>query len=319
MIKTLKLFHTIQKELKAFEVLFDDYLAGLEFSEYLSGIKGKMLRPALVILGANIAGKTTKNTLWTAVAVEMMHNATLIHDDVVDDANKRRYQPTFRSVFGDKKAVLYGDYLFAKSLECVAKVGNIKIINTVAKTTDEMSIGEIRQLDTVGTFSTNEEEYFDIIYKKTASLFVGSLLIGYYSTAQDFSQENLVRRIGADLGMAFQIKDDLLDYDAKSQSGKSYGNDIRERKMTLPLIFALKQADENKCLEVKKMFSLPEISGAEVIKIINFVNDNDGIAYTESILMTYLERAQKALEDLPKGLSKDALKHFCDYLLDRKA
>lgn len=318
MSSKIKIFNTIKKELKQFENLFDSYLKDLEFSDYLKDTKGKMLRPALAIIASNIAGKACEKTYWAAIAVEMMHNATLVHDDVVDDANKRREMPTFRADNGDKKAVLYGDYLFAKSLECVVKTDDFRIINAIANTTGEMSIGEINQMDESGGLSTEEQGYFDIIYKKTASLFVCSLMVGYYSSNATSDLEESIKRIGLNLGMAFQIKDDLLDYDTSSKSGKAYGNDLQEKKMTLPLIYALEQVGKEKQEEIKKMIHLPAISDNDILKVIDFTFENGGIAYTEAVLASYLKKAQDDIDSLPKSLSQDALAYLAKYLLDRK-
>jgi octaprenyl-diphosphate synthase len=318
MSSRLKIFNTIKKELKQFETLFDSYLKGLEFSDYLMDTKGKMLRPALTIIAGNIAGKASEQTYWYAIAVEMMHNATLVHDDIVDDANQRRQKATFRASQGDKKAVLYGDYLFAKSLECVVKTNDFRIIQAIANTTGEMSIGEIKQLDESGGLSTAEKDYYDIIYKKTASLFVCSLMVGHYSTSVDTQWEETIQRIGYNLGMAFQIKDDLLDYNTQSKSGKAFGNDIQEKKMTLPLIYALQQVSEEKEAEIKKMINLSTISDNELLKIINFSYKNEGITYTEGILASFLRKAQEDIDTLPKSMSKDALGYLVTYLAKRE-
>ena len=318
MSSRLKIFNTIRQELKQFETLFDSYLKGLEFSDYLMDTKGKMLRPALTIIAGNIAGKASEKTYWSAIAVEMMHNATLVHDDIVDDANQRREKTTFRASYGDKKAVLYGDYLFAKSLECVVKTDDFRIIQAIANTTGEMSIGEIKQMDESGGLSTAEKDYYDIIYKKTASLFVCSLMVGHYSTTTDTQWEETIQRIGYNLGMAFQIKDDLLDYDIHSKSGKAFGNDIQEKKMTLPLIYALQQVSEEKGAEIKKMINLSAISDSEILKVIDFSYKNEGITYTEGILASFLRKAQEDIDTLPKGMSKEALGYLVSYLEKRE-
>ena len=318
MSSKLKIFNTIRKELKQFETLFDSYLKGLEFSEYLMETKGKMLRPALTIIAGNITGKASDKTYWSAIAVEMMHNATLVHDDIVDNADQRREMATFRSSYGDKRAVLYGDYLFAKSLECVIKTNDFRIIQTISNTTGEMSIGEIKQMDESGGLSTAEKDYYDIIYKKTASLFVCSLMVGHYSSTSDTAYEEVVKRIGYNLGMAFQIKDDLLDYDRQSKSGKAYGNDIREKKMTLPLIYALQQVDEEAKSAIKKMVDLSDISIEDIHTIIDFSYENGGIDYTEKTLASFLNKAQEDIKTLPKSTSKEALQYLVAYLEKRE-
>lgn len=318
MSSKIKIFNTIKKELKQFESLFDSFVKKLEYSEYLAKTKGKMLRPALTIIASKISGEVAEKTFWAAIAVEMIHNATLVHDDIVDNANKRRERPTFRAKNGNQRAVLYGDYLLAKSLECVIRTKDFRIMSSIANTTGEMSIGEIQQLDASGKLSTLENDYYDIIYKKTASLFICSLLVGYYSSTNDEQLEETIRRIGFNLGMAFQIKDDLLDFDIKTISGKAYGNDIREQKMTLPLIFALQQVSEDKQTEIKKLINLPSISDNDILKVINFTFDNGGIAYTEGVLSNFIKKAQEDINTLPDNFSKEALFHLSTYLAERK-
>lgn len=317
MNKALKIFRSIKKELKHFEDLFDGYVKDLEFSEYIIETKGKMLRPAITLLAANIDGTVNDASLWAAVSVELMHNATLVHDDIVDDANKRRNRSTFRSVHGDRRAVLYGDYLFAKSLNCVVKTGHLKIVDTIATTTGEMSIGELQQMDLSGTFDTSEEAYYDVIFKKTASLFISSLLVGYYSTASDDKWEDVVRQIGYNLGLAFQIKDDLLDYDVKSQSGKKLGNDIRERKMTLPLIYAFANGSGLQVAAIKAMMAQDNISNEEMLEVVDFAYQTGGVAYTEQRLAHFIDQSRLEINKLPNADSRLAFSMLCDYLVKR--
>ncbi len=314
----IKIFNTIKNELNQFEKLFDAYINEIEYSDYLMNNKGKMLRPALTIISAKIAGQIQQKTYWSAIGVEMIHNATLVHDDVVDDANERRANSTFRAIHGDKRAVLYGDYLLAKGLDCIIKTEDLKIMSAIARTTEEMSIGEINQMDASGTLSTEEQDYFDIIYKKTASLFICSLLVGYYSSTEERDLEDTIRRIGLNLGLAFQIKDDLLDYDTESKSGKAFGNDIREKKMTLPLIYALQQVDDEKRNAIKNIIQQPDNSKEDIKKVIDFTYQNEGISYTNTILKSYLRNAQDDINTLPNNISKEMLTLLCTYLSDRK-
>lgn len=318
MSQRLKIFKAINPDLKRFEKHFDNYLTNLEFSPYLKESKGKMLRPALTILGAHIGGEVKESTLWAALAVEMMHNATLVHDDVVDDADQRRNKSTFRAENGDKRAVLYGDYLFAKSLECVVKTGDLRIVNAIAATTGDMSIGEIQQLDASGALSTAEQTYYDIIFKKTATLFICSLLVGYYSANEAAGLETLLRQIGLKLGLAFQIKDDIFDYERDGTSGKAYGNDVREQKMTLPLIYALEQSTEKERIDIKNLIHLSSLTQEGVNRVVDFVVECGGLAYAQRVLDDFLQKAQDDIAQLPQGIGRDVLSLLCNYLADRK-
>lgn len=312
------LFHSIKKELKQFEKFYEDYVQDLEYATYLIDSKGKMIRPALTLIAAKMYGKVSEATLWAALSIELMHNATLVHDDVVDNADLRRDRDTFRAKQGDKHAVLYGDYLLAKSLECVAKTGDIRIVDIIARTTAEMSIGEIDQLNASGLLETSEREYLDIIYKKTATLFVSSLLAGYYTTCQECDNVDLIWSIGYNLGLVFQMKDDVIDYERHTDSGKQYGNDVKEQKLTLPLIYALSQADDATKENIKTHIGLAEDSRESLNTVIDFVVDNGGITHTEKVIADYKQRAQDAISQLPDGEIKDMLSRLSDYIIQRK-
>ncbi len=316
-MKKLKIFNTLKKELKQFEDFFDDYIKDLEYASFLKETKGKMLRPALTLLTGKMNGGLKEKALWAALSIELMHNATLVHDDVVDDADLRRDKDTFRAKLGDKRAVLYGDYLLAKSLECVAKTGDVRIVDVLARTTAEMSIGEIDQLNACGVLETTEKEYLDIIHKKTATLFVCSLLAGYFSACEKCENVDLIWAIGYNLGMVFQLKDDLLDYDRNASSGKKFGNDIREQKMTLPLIFALNQVSDVMKEEVKQSVILSSNSDLDVLKVIDFVYENGGVTYTQDVMSSYAMKANDVIYQLPDGESKEALLLLSDFFAER--
>ena len=315
-MKKIKIFNTIRKELNKFEVLFDTYADTLEFGDYIKNIKGKMLRPAITIMGARIGGGVTEKSLLAALAIELLHNATLVHDDVIDNAIKRRGKDTFRYLHGNKQAILYGDYLLAKGLECVLKTEQFSIMRTITQTTGEMCIGEIDQLKHSGQFKTAEQDYYDIIYKKTASLFVCSLLVGYYSSGNN-ELEEIIKEIGYNIGMAFQINDDLLDYDTSGSSGKDFGNDIREQKMTLPLIYALENASQQEKDEILALLKLPSISEADILCIIDFINVKGGIAYTKDVLSRYIDKANEAIDSIPEENNREELNNLCQYLSKR--
>ena len=312
------LFNSIKKELKQFEKFYEDYVKGLEYASFLKNSKGKMIRPALTLIAAKMYGDVNESALWAALSIELMHNATLVHDDVVDDADLRRGRDTFRAKHGDKRAVLYGDYLLAKSLECVAKTGDVRIVDVLARTTAEMSIGEIDQLNASGLLETNELEYLEIIYKKTATLFISSLLAGYYTSCEECDNVDLIWSIGYNLGVIFQMKDDVLDYERFGDSGKQFGNDIKEQKMTLPLIYALKQADPEVREEFKSHILNAEDSDESLHQVIDFVIENGGVEHTEGVIIEYKQRALDAIEQLPEGTAREVLLALCDYIIERK-
>ena len=312
------LFNSIKKELKQFEKFYEDYIKELEYAAYLVDSKGKMIRPALTLIAAKMYGEINESAMWAALSIELMHNATLVHDDVVDNADLRRNRDTFRAKQGDKHAVLYGDYLLAKSLECVAKTGDVRIVDIIARTTAEMSIGEIDQLNASGLLETNEKEYLDIIYKKTATLFVSSLLAGYYTACESCDNKDLIWSIGYNLGLIFQMKDDVLDYQRQTDSGKQYGNDIKEQKLTLPLIYALHQVDEESRQEIKAHITQANESYESLNRVIDFVLDQGGIEHTLAVIADYKSRAEDAIAQLPDGSAKDMLSRLSDYIVERK-
>lgn len=317
-MKKKLLFNSIKKELKQFEDFYEDYIKELEYASYLVDSKGKMIRPALTLITAKMYGEVNESALWAALSIELMHNATLVHDDVVDNADLRRDRDTFRAKQGDKHAVLYGDYLLAKSLECVAKTGDVRIVDILARTTAEMSIGEIDQLNASGLLETTEKEYLDIIYKKTATLFVSSLLAGYYTACDQCDNVDLIWSIGYNLGLIFQMKDDVLDYQRGNDSGKQLGNDVKEQKLTLPLIYAMSQVDEDSREDIKQHIRQAEDSYDSLNVVVDFVLDNGGIAYTEQVIENYKHLADEAINQLPDGAAKEVLSRLSDYIVKRK-
>lgn len=242
----------IDKEFEEFRRLFDSSLQSSNslLSEVLSYIKrrnGKMMRPILALLIAKLFGEINDSTLHAALSLELLHTASLVHDDVVDESDKRRGQSSVNAIYNNKVSVLVGDYMLATSLKHSAMTRQIRIVDLVACLGQNLSEGEIIQLANINASEFSEEVYYDVIRKKTAALFTASAEAGAISVhASDEMMKN-ARRFGEMIGIAFQIKDDIFDYYSSDEIGKPTGNDMREGKLTLPALYVLNTFDDGRC------------------------------------------------------------------------
>ena len=282
--------------------------------------KGKQIRPILVLLSAELAGGITPAALSAAVSLELLHTATLIHDDVVDETLERRGMKSVNALWNNKVAVLSGDYFLSKSLNKIAETRNFEIMSVISQLGEKLSKGELLQLDAVRQNQINEELYFDIIRQKTAVLFAACCKTGALSVP-DVSAElvDKVSKFGELLGVCFQLKDDIFDYSPKNKSeiGKPTGNDIREGKITLPLIYAL----NNTSAEEKEIF-LPIIQNADfseenVQKLYAFATENGGIDYATAKMQELKATAVALLADLPDSPAKNDLLVCSEYMVER--
>lgn len=278
---------------------------------------GKMLRPILALLCARLTGKVTEESIKIAAASQMLHNATLLHDDVADDSLERRGKPTVMSLIGPSSAVLVGDFWLARAVNILLDVKDSRgVFAMFSKTLSDLAEGEMLQLDRASSAETSEEDYKRIIYCKTASLFE-TACVGA-ATLSGGSEElvNAVRTYSVSLGMAFQIKDDILDYVGDDKLGKPLGVDIKEQKITLPLFGAMRNSDDETRIRgmVRDIHDHPEY--AEQIK--EFVKANDGVAYAEKGLEAYIEEAIGALAALPDSEEKRYLVDMAEYNRLRK-
>ena len=281
---------------------------------------GKQLRPMLSLLVARAcsAGRITEASVCYAAASELLHNATLLHDDVADSSDERRGVPTIRSVMGASVSVLVGDYWLVKAMECILSCHTSldgRVIRLFSRTLSDLAEGEMLQLQKAGSCDTTEEDYRRIIFNKTASLFEVSAVSAAISVNAPAEMEDAVRRYAGSLGLAFQIRDDIFDYAVSSaQIGKPVGVDIMEQKMTLPLLGALRMAGEETAADIRRkvmeIHSYPEYRE----EIIGFVRDYGGIGYAMDRLGEYLDEAVTALDVLPETREKLYLIEIADYV-----
>ena len=281
---------------------------------------GKQLRPMLSLLVARAcsAGRITEASVCYAAASELLHNATLLHDDVADSSDERRGVPTIRSVMGASVSVLVGDYWLVKAMECILSFHTSldgRVIRLFSRTLSDLAEGEMLQLQKAGSCDTTEEDYRRIIFNKTASLFEVSAVSAAISVNTPAEMEDAVRRYAGSLGLAFQIRDDIFDYAVSSaQIGKPVGVDIMEQKMTLPLLGALRMAGEETAADIRRkvmeIHSHPEYRE----EIIGFVRDYGGIGYAMDRLGEYLDEAVTALDVLPETREKLYLIEIADYV-----
>lgn len=314
----------IAEELKVFDRFFKEAMrskVGLIdlIARYIIRQKGKRVRPILVLLSAKACGGITERTYRGATLVEILHTATLIHDDVVDGADTRRGLASINAVWKNKVAVLMGDYLLARGLLLSLEQNEYAFLHATSTAVKRMSEGELLQIQKSRQLDIDEATYFTIIGNKTASLFSTCTEIGALSATDDPERIRLLKEFGEHVGMAFQIRDDLLDYlGRRSIIGKPIGIDIQEKKLTLPLIHALTRADRNDAKRVLKVIK----NGAtqrEVEWVVEFVSKHGGIDYAISKAEDYARRARQNLNGLPETEAKESLLMFVDFVTARES
>lgn len=281
--------------------------------------RGKQLRPILVLLAAKLCHGVNEKTIQTAVALELLHTASLIHDDVVDDSPTRRGAPSVHALWNNKVAVLVGDFLLARVIEITANLRNLKILNIVADMGRTLSSGEILQLHANSSIWIPEDSYMRVIEQKTAALFAACTQAGAASSGATMKQESALRLFGRELGLIFQMKDDVLDY-SEQEIGKPTLSDIRDGKATLPLIIALERAPKPEADTIKALAeALPTGDNqAEALqRIQSFVLKYDGIRYAEHQMAAHKQKAHEALEAFHDNPTKAALLQLLQYTIIR--
>lgn len=279
---------------------------------------GKHVRPLLVLLTAGACGKISENTINSAVFLELLHTATLIHDDVIDETKERRGVPSLNAIFDNRIAVLVGDYVLATALIRSTLTGNIEVISIVSRLGRELSEGEIWQLEVADEVVLDEESYFRVIEKKTATLLSACAEIGAITAGADKDTIAVCRRFGQLLGYSFQIRDDIFDYDRKTNIGKPTGNDIREGKVTLPLLYALKTGAEKDVAALKDIIRKKNFGQENIDRLIAFAKANGGIDYAKQRMAVYHNQAKELLLKLPPSESRYSLDLLADYIINRK-
>ena len=312
----------VSNELKLFEKFYQDALHSDNFlldkiGRYTLKHKGKQLRPLFVFLSAKCFGKVNESTLRAATFIELLHSATLIHDDVVDDAAERRGFASINAMYKNKIAVLAGDYLLSKGMMIALENRDYQMLDMISETVRNMSEGEIFQLEKAKNFDISEDDYYQIIEKKTAALIASCCAIGAVSASATPEQIEAMRQFGIFAGIAFQIRDDIFDYQPDNASGKGYGNDIRENKMTLPLIHLLKNSSAiEKTLIINKI----RFSGKRkktINEIIKKANEKNSLQYCEEKMNFFTQHAENQLNNIADSDAKEALKQLLYYCIKR--
>ncbi|MBN2173447.1 MAG: polyprenyl synthetase family protein [Bacteroidales bacterium] len=313
----------IESELQEFEKRFKNSMKSSVplldiITRYIIKRKGKQMRPMFVFLSAKLLGNINDSTYIAASLIELLHTATLVHDDVVDDSNERRGFFSINALWKNKVAVLVGDFLLSKGLLLSLDNDEFQLLKIVSEATREMSEGELLQIEKARKLDISEDIYFEIIRKKTASLIASCCAAGATSAKADKQLVNKMKLFGENVGIAFQIKDDLFDYESSNKTGKPNGIDIKEQKMTLPLIYLL---NNSPYLEKRKIINIVKNHNnnpEKVGKVIKMVNESGGISYAREKMSFYHERALDILSGFPDSDARTALKQLVDFTIERK-
>jgi octaprenyl-diphosphate synthase len=313
----------IKTELDKFSELFKKSMkskVGLVdlIARYIIRQKGKKIRPLLVLLSAKISGGITERTYRGALLVELLHTATLVHDDVVDNADKRRGFWSVNKVFKNKAAVLMGDYLLSRGLMIAVEGKEYDFLGVITNSVRRMSEGELLQIQKTRKLDIDEETYFKVISDKTASLLETCCEIGAMSATDNDIYCSAMKQFGDSIGIAFQIRDDILDYEGKSSLiGKPIGGDIKEKKITLPLIYSLGQVSNGEASKIRKLIKNGN-DNEGIKKIMEFVQNHKGIEYALNTAHAYSLKAKESLKVFPDSPTKLALEALVDFIIERK-
>ncbi len=314
--------HIIADELKIFESRFKDSVKSNvplldRIMKYVVKTKGKQLRPMFVLLSARMAGGINESTYRAASLVELLHTATLVHDDVVDESMERRGVFSVYALWKAKVSVLVGDYLLAKGLLLSLDNDDFQILQILSRAVKEMSEGELLQLEKSRSLNLDEDIYFRIITHKTASLLASACAAGAYSASKDPVTTEKMRLFGEKVGIAFQIKDDLFDY-GKEDVGKPTGNDIKEKKLTLPLIYTLNNVDRKLRKELIYIIKNQNKEKEKIDYVISKVEASGGISYATEKMNTYRNSALEILDEFPADEVRETLANLVNFTTDRK-
>ncbi|GAC1420817.1 MAG: polyprenyl synthetase family protein [Flavisolibacter sp.] len=312
----------IEKELKVFEEKFKDavksHVSMLDrIMKYVVKRKGKQLRPMFVFLSAKLCGTVNDATYRAASLVELLHTATLVHDDVVDDSLERRGFFSVYALWKNKVSVLVGDYLLAKGLLLSLDNDDFQILKILSEAVRNMSEGELLQMEKARSLNIDEEIYFEIIKNKTASLLASACAAGAWSTCGDEEMTGKMKSFGEKVGIAFQIKDDLFDY-SSDKIGKPTGNDIKEKKLTLPLIFTLNNVEKETKRKMIYIIKNENRRKDKINYIIDVVLKNGGIEYTNSKMQLYKSEALQILSSFPASDIRQGFEDLVNFVTDRK-
>jgi octaprenyl-diphosphate synthase len=298
-------------------IVLADFSVIEEANEHLLWARGKMFRPTLLLLSNSIGDRPHPRAITLAALVELVHLATLVHDDAVDHSVLRRGMPTVNALWNHQTAIIMGDYLYSRSVMELTALGRVDLLEVLSKAANEMSVGEMRQLMSCDALRFTENDYYRLIASKTASLMSAACEMG--AVAGEPAHRIALASFGHDLGMAFQIADDLLDYnETEAVTGKPAGQDLREHKMTLPLIYALEHIDAQARRDVEEFFADPEPTDSGIERVVRVVREAGGIEYSLERARYFGERAETMLSSLPACEATDALRDAVTYVVDRR-
>ena len=300
------------------EVLLNSYssLTNAIVTQYLH-TKGKQIRPILVLLSGKFFGGISRNVLNAAAAIEMLHNASLIHDDVIDRSKERRGAPTINSIWDNHIAVLVGDYFVGGALKCAVNTGDVRILNVLSRLGTDLSIGEIDQIEYAQHRDIDEQLYMRVIGRKTASLFTSCVEVGGLAAGATDEVLGDLKRFAQLLGLCFQIKDDTFDYFNNSTIGKPTGNDLREGKITLPLIYALGQENLPEHDEMIELVHKSELTDDDILRLVDFAKTNGGIEYAHQTMERLRVEAEAIMAPYEPNDTITDFKRIFRFIIDR--
>jgi octaprenyl-diphosphate synthase len=275
------------------------------------------MRPLLVFLTARLNGEIAESTYIAATCIELLHTASLVHDDVVDDAHERRGALSINALWNSKIAVLLGDYLLSTGMNICIEKSRYDMLEIISEAVKSMAEGELLQLQKARKLNIKEEDYYKIIISKTAALLSACTACGARSVSEDTEIIQLMKDFGENIGIAFQIRDDILDYEGTGLTGKTVGNDIKEKKITLPLIHALEQSANSKKRHITNIVKNKKKTKAEINEVISFVMDYGGLEYAELKMNQYRDKALAILDSYSDSEVKESLKSFVFYTTSR--
>ena len=313
----------IEKDLNDFIELFNSSLTHEQtlLSEVLAHIRkrgGKRMRPILMLLMAKNYGQVSSVTQYSAVGLELLHTASLVHDDVVDESGERRGQASVNASYNNKVAVLVGDYILSTALLNVAHTGNQRIIEYLAELGRVLAAGEILQLSNINNQEIREDVYYDVIKQKTAALFEACAAIGAISANAPDEEVKKARQFGQNLGIMFQIRDDIFDYFDSKEIGKPTGNDMAEGKLTLPVIYALNNTDFDSMLTLAKKVKAGTVNKDEIAVLVEFTKQQGGIEYAEQKMQDFSKLCMSYIDEcITNKAVKEALTAYVDYVVQR--
>ncbi len=312
----------IETEMKRFSGYFSTIIKSKVpllsiITNYILRRRGKQLRPMFVFLTAKLSGKVNESSFTAAALIELLHTATLVHDDVVDESFERRGFFSINALWKSKIAVLLGDYLLAKGLLLSVKNKEYEILDIVSFAVKEMSEGELLQIQKSRKLNLTEDEYFEIIGKKTAALIAACCASGTKSVTNDPEAIKKMKQFGEYIGIAFQIRDDMFDYEKNGLLGKPTGNDIKEKKLTLPLIHALKNTNPSQRRKILRLVRHHNKKTSRVNEVIRFVRDNKGMDYSKEKMNEYKNKALDILNEFPESEVRSSLQKLALYTTSR--